>query len=92
MRYNIPQFIDTEDKIIGPLTLKQFGWFLAGGGIIFLIWLFAGSFAIFLILTVATLAISALFAFWKINGKPLIALIINFLKFTKNPKIYIWRK
>ncbi len=30
MRYQLPQFIDVEDKIIGMLTAKQFGWLLLG--------------------------------------------------------------
>ena len=25
MQFPVPQFTDVEDKIIGPLTLKQFG-------------------------------------------------------------------
>lgn len=92
MRYNIPQFIDTEDRIVGPLTLKQFGWFAAGGGVIFLIWMFARSFTVFLILSAITVGISAVFAFRQINGKPFIIVVMNFFKFTKKPKIYLWRK
>jgi hypothetical protein len=30
MHYQVPQFIEIEDKIFGPLTLKQF-IYLAGG-------------------------------------------------------------
>ena len=26
MQFQVPQFIETEDKIVGPLTLKQFGY------------------------------------------------------------------
>ncbi len=38
MKFRIPQFIDMEDKIIGPLTLKQFGYLVGAGGMAFIIW------------------------------------------------------
>ncbi|TSC61742.1 MAG: SsrA-binding protein, partial [Parcubacteria group bacterium Athens0416_74] len=30
MQFQVPQFIEVEDKIVGPLTFKQFV-FIAGG-------------------------------------------------------------
>jgi len=36
MLFNVPQFIDIEDKIVGPLTAKQLGW-LALGSVIALL-------------------------------------------------------
>ena len=38
MRYQVPQFIDVEDKIFGPLTLKQFLYVAGGSGFSFIIW------------------------------------------------------
>ena len=34
MRFQVPQFTDVETKLLGPFTLKQFGW-LAMGGLLF---------------------------------------------------------
>jgi len=92
MRYNIPQFIDTEDRIIGPLTLKQFFWLLGGGGIAFVIWQFSGNITVFVAFTAPVAITVVLLAFWKINGKPLVKVLINFIKFIKNPKKYLWKK
>lgn len=36
MQYPVPQFTEVEDKIIGPLTLKQFGIIFGAGVIVFL--------------------------------------------------------
>jgi hypothetical protein len=36
MQYPVPQFTDVEDRIIGPLTLKQFGIIFGAGVVIFL--------------------------------------------------------
>ena len=35
---NVPQFIDTEDKIVGPLTAKQLGWMAVGGVLFLIVW------------------------------------------------------
>ena len=40
MQFKVPQFIDMEDKIVGPLTLKQFAYILGAGGFSFLLWTF----------------------------------------------------
>ncbi|TSC80302.1 MAG: hypothetical protein G01um101429_152 [Parcubacteria group bacterium Gr01-1014_29] len=31
-QFQVPQFIEVEDKIFGPLTTKQFFYLLGGGG------------------------------------------------------------
>ena len=33
MEYQVPQFIEVEDKIVGPLTLKQFIYIAGAGGL-----------------------------------------------------------
>ena len=38
MRFQVPQFIEIESKIFGPLTLKQFIYLIGGGGIIFILY------------------------------------------------------
>jgi hypothetical protein len=70
MQFRVPQFIDIEDKVVGPLTLKQFGYILGAGGFSFLIWTFISIkiIAIVLILIVAGLFLSL--AFLKINNRP----------------------
>ena len=40
MQFRVPQFIDIEDKVFGPFTLKQFGYMAGAGGLSFLIWTF----------------------------------------------------
>jgi len=40
MQFNVPQFIETEDKLIGPFTLKQFLYLAAGGALLVFAWYF----------------------------------------------------
>ena len=35
MQFKVPQFIDVEDKLFGPLTFKQFAYLAGGGGLVF---------------------------------------------------------
>ncbi len=91
MRFEVPQFVDIEDKIFGPLTFKQFVYLAGGGGLCVVIWFFLPAIiAVPLIAVVAGLALAL--AFYKFNGKPFVALIESALKYTSGSKLYIWKK
>lgn len=91
MRYQVPQFIDVEDKIVGPLTLKQFVYLAGGAGMCFVIYTYVPLLvAIPLILIVAGL--SASLAFYKINNKPFIDFVESAFMFYTKQNLYIWKK
>ncbi|MBU2037458.1 PrgI family protein [Patescibacteria group bacterium] len=91
MRFNVPQFIDIEDTIIGPLTLKQF-FLLIGGGlvIVFLWWLFELWFVLLIGVPLALVLAAAILI--KINGRPLTKVFSAWFKYWINPRFYIWKK
>jgi hypothetical protein len=60
MRYAVPQFIDAEDKILGPLTTRQFVTMLSVVGIIFVTYKLA-DFLLFCFLGLAEFAIGGIF-------------------------------
>lgn len=91
MQYQVPQFIEIEDKIFGPLTFKQFAYLVGGGGMCFVIYRFLPSFiALLLILPIA--AFSGALAFYKVNNKPFLEVVISAIKFYMTDKLYIWKK
>ncbi len=91
MRFEVPQFVDIEDKIFGPLTFKQFIYLAGGGGLAVVIWIFLPKLiGIPIIAAVAAFAIAL--AFYKFNGKPFVTLIEAALKYATGGKLYIWRK
>ena len=92
MRFQVPQFIDVEDKIFGPLTLKQFIYLAGGGGLSFLIYVFLNSFILAAIPIMVIMGISAAFAFYKVNNKPLVNTVEAAFKYYLGGKLYIWRK
>jgi len=89
-QFTIPQFIDVEDKIIGPVTTRQFIIILAG----FLI-MAAGyklfDFSLFIFVSIIVLAICISFAFVRINGRPFHFFALNLVQTVKRPKLRVWR-
>lgn len=91
MRFQVPQFIEVEDKIFGPLTFKQFIYVAGGVGICVIFFIFMPKFlAILLSLPVA--AFAGALAFYKVNDKPFIFMVEAFFKYTLANKLYIWKK
>lgn len=90
MQFQIPQFIETEDKIIGPLTLKQF-LILAGSGLICFFLFFAVQTWLWFMITAIVMAIALAFAFLPVNGKPLDSFVVSAFLYYWNPTVYIFR-
>lgn len=94
MQFQIPQFIERELKIVGPLTFKQF-LFVGGAGlfcVIFYIVFASRSFLLFIAMAIITVAASLALAFVKIGGKNLPTVMVNFLGFLASSRVYLWRK
>ncbi len=74
MRYQVPQFIEVEDKIFGPFTFKQFIYLGGGVGLAFIFYKFLP-----LILAIPFMAVAVAFgvalAMYKINSKPFIEVL-----------------
>lgn len=92
MRFQLPQFIETETKLVGPLTLKQFLWVAGGAAILFLLFMTIGLSFIFFLAGIPVAAIFLALAFLKIEGMPLINYIAYLLSYLLNPKRYIFKK
>jgi len=90
-QFVVPQFIDVESKIIGPITARQFIESLAGGLILFLLYRFA-NFGIFLVFGIIVVVVTFVFAFIKINGMPFHYLVLNMLQTFRKPGLRVWNK
>ena len=88
-QFTVPQFIDVEDKIFGPITARQFVIMLAGFLLIAICYkVFA--FTMFIILGLLIFGISGLFAFLKINGMPFQFFVLNFTQTLRRPALRVW--
>ncbi len=91
MRFQVPQFIEVEDKIFGPLTIKQFIYLAGGAGLSFILFrLLPLPIAIILIAGVFALVLGL--AFYQINNRPLIYVLQNAFGFLVSDKLYLWKK
>jgi len=91
MHFQVPQFIDIEDKIIGPLTIKQF-LYVATGFLASFFSFFILNFYFWIIFTIFVGAISVAFAFIRYNGRSFLTLITSVINYYWRPRIYIWKK
>jgi len=91
MQFQIPQFTEIEDKIVGPFTLKQFLYLAAGAVIIYVFYLLF-PFLVFLLLSIPIAAICLALAFVRVNQQPLMNVVKNFFRFVKKPDLYVWKK
>src|SRR3989344_3672620 len=89
MQFQVPQFIEVEDKIFGPLTFKQFIYI--GGGL-------GASYILFRVLPIYLAApliavvggLAAGLAFFQFNGRPFIVGLENGFYFLLRSKLYLW--
>ncbi|HEY4516979.1 MAG TPA: PrgI family protein [Candidatus Paceibacterota bacterium] len=89
MQFQIPQFIEVEDKIFGPLTFRQFVYLAGGVGSAYILWrvlplIVAAPF----IAAIAGLA--AALAFFQYNGRPFILALEHGFSYFLHPKLYLW--
>jgi len=92
MQFAVPQFTDVEDKLIGPLTLKQFLILMATGGVVLMFYsiLKISIFFFFFALPVTLLGVAL--AFGKFNGRPLYGYGGAFLNYISRPQVRIFRR
>jgi hypothetical protein len=91
MQFNVPQFIDVEDKILGPLTLKQFFLAIGGGIILLILWyMFKLWFVAIVGLPIILGILAAIFI--KINGRPFPTFFKSWLTYWASPRLFVWKK
>ncbi len=90
-QFQVPQFITVEDKVIGPLTIKQAVYFF-GGVILIVLANFVFVSIIFYPVAIVIAATAAALAFLKISDVPFPTIIKNGFLYSMRPHVYIWKK
>lgn len=91
MRFSVPQFIDVEDKIFGPLTFKQFVYLIGGGGLSYILLQVLPTFvAIIFIIPIGAFAFAL--AFVRVNNKPFLDIVESAINYFLRDKLYLWKK
>jgi hypothetical protein len=87
----VPQYIDVEDRVAGPLTWKHIGWLFLCGGILAIMWTFLDR-VTFYIAAAFIVPLFAALAFWKPNNVTLIEFIGYGLGYMFRPRLYTWQR
>jgi len=90
-QFVVPQFIDVEDKIIGPITTRQFLIIMATTLILFVMYKIL-RFLYFVVTGLPIAGAAATFCFARVNGAPFHLFFLNILQTARRPKTRVWYK
>lgn len=90
-QFVVPQFIDVEDKIFGPITTRQFVILLSAGLVLFVAFKLA-DITLFIFLAALIGGSALVLAFVKINGQPFHYFLLNIVQTVRRPSRRIWYK
>jgi len=91
MRFSVPQFIDVEDKLVGPLTAKQALYLIGSLGGTYIAYRFLGILGVGLI-GVPLVAFAVMLGFVRINNRPSGITVAAAFYFKMKNKLYLWKK
>ncbi len=91
MEYQVPQFIEVESKVVGPLTLKQFIYVAGASGLCIIF--FTSLQTIFAVmLSLPVVALAAALVFYTVNGKPFIEVLEAGFNYYMGAKLFLWKR
>ena len=91
MEYQVPQFIEVEEKVFGPLSIKQFVYIAGGFGLCVVLVLYLPrllGITLAIPLAIFTLAL----AFYKLNGKSFIDILEAGFNYYLGSRLYLWKR
>ena len=94
MQFHIPQYIDIEDKLFGPLTLKQAIYVAGGVGGVYLVFRLIPYIFISapLMFGIAVLTWALAFFPKEKYGRPFIDILESGFNYMMRDKLYTWKK
>lgn len=89
MQFQVPQFIEVEDKIFGPLTFKQFIYVAGGAGLAYMLYRILPTYLGYPV-GLACIGFGAALAFVQWNSRPFIVGLENAFYYFLRAKLYLW--
>ena len=90
-KFIVPQFIDPEDKILGPITVRQFLICLVSVFLVFIAYKILAT-PYFIGTTIIIVALGGTFGFVRINGQAFHIFALNVLQTVSRPGLRVWNK
>ena len=89
--FQVPQFIEQKAKIIGALTIMQFGYIAVGGLLIYGLFYVFNLF-VWILATIPISGIVVFLAFARINGQPSHKILGSVFSYIMGSKTYVWQR
>ncbi|MEW6610178.1 MAG: PrgI family protein [Patescibacteria group bacterium] len=90
-QFVVPQFIDVEDKILGPITTRQFIIMIVAG--LFLVICYKlFDISLFILIALVTFGLVGLFGFYKVNGRYFHHFLLSVFQLGMKPSLRVWSK
>jgi hypothetical protein len=90
MKFQVPQFIETETKLIGPLTLMQFLFVAGGVSMTAMAWIVLDG-IFFAVVALLVLSFFGSLAFVKVDGQPLLNYLAYMLSYGLGAKRAVYQ-
>ena len=91
MQFQVPQYYEVKERIVGPLTLQQFFYIAAACGLSFLLF-FLFEFWLWFIVSVFLIGAASALALVEINGQSLTKILFFAFFYYWRPRIYLWQR
>ena len=91
MQFEVPQFIEIEDKIFGPLTWRQFLYLSGGIGAAVVIFLTL-PIVLFVIIGLPVAALGGALAFYPVNNRSFDYFLEALFGYLTSTRLYLWRQ
>ena len=91
-QFVVPQFLDVEAKIIGPITARQFLIMLGTLLVEFMIYRIFLNVLWVILFGVPVFALGLAFSFAKVNGQPFHYIVLSMIQTLRRPGKRVWDK
>jgi hypothetical protein len=91
MRFEVPQFIEIEDKIFGPLSWRQFLYLGGGLGMAVVIFI-TTNLLVFAFLGLPLALLAGALAFYPVNNRPFSFFLEAIFNYLTKQRLYLWKQ
>ena len=91
MQFEVPQFIEIEDKIFGPFTWRQF-LYLGGGGGMCVVLLLTLPLYISIVPIILIGTLTGALAFYPVNNRPFSHFLEAMYNHYRRDRLYLWQQ
>ena len=91
MQFVVPQFIEVESKIIGPISARQFILLIISLGSMY-VWFKLLPPLLFIPAIMLTGVVGGALAFGKVNGQMMHYFLLNLIQTLRRPRLKVWKR